>query len=146
MKTIRYQQYHVTLSKNTFTSVNYGIICALNVTRPRSISCLTFFSPGKTIFHDLCNNLSSDVSRFELYRLLAGTCDRCYITWYTFLILSKLIKYYTYSIVCFHQEYYNNSSSIWGSSNNVKHYFFCLLILMRFISVPCISQHVSYFP
>ena len=102
MKTIRYQQYHVTLSKNTFTSVNYGIICALNVTRLRSISCLTFFSPGKTIFHDLCNNLSSDVSRFELYRLLAGACDRCLITRYTFLILSKLIKYYTCSIVCFH--------------------------------------------
>ena len=126
---ISYQQYDVTLSKNTFTSVNYGIICALNVTRLRSISCLTFFSPGKTIFHDLCNNLSSDVSRFELYRLLAGACDRCFITRCTFLILSKLIKCYTYSIVCFHLEYYD-TRHIGGFSNNVKHYFFCLSILM----------------
>ena len=101
MKTHRYQQYHVTLSNNTFTSVNYGIICALNVTRLRSISCLTFFSPGKTIFHDLCNNLSSDVSHFELYRLLAGACDRCFIIRYTCLIPSKLMKCYTYSMVWF---------------------------------------------
>ena len=54
----------------------------------------TFF-PRRCIFHDLCNNLSSAVSRFELYRLLAGVTDRCSamiksISMYI-LILSKIL-------------------------------------------------------
>ena len=55
----------------------------------------TFF-PRRCIFHDLCNNLSSAVSRFELYRLLAGVTDRCSamiisISMYIFILLTILI-------------------------------------------------------